>query len=653
MRKILTALPAGEALYGGTIFTSALLLFSIQPIVAKAILPWFGGSAGVWTTCLFFFQAVLVLGYLYAHWTTRFLHRKLQVAIHAALLALSLFVLPITVSDRWKFSDAGAPVLRILALLSVTVGLPYLLLSTTGPLVQAWHAGKFARGVPYRLFAVSNAASLLALLAYPVAVEPALSIRHQLQGWSIAYIGFAVLAAGSAAVSRAAAAPKAQSSGLRRGGLLWIALAACAGTLWLAIANHLSQAVAPVPFLWILPLSLYLLSFILCFQSEAWYSPRLYQWLLPAAWMAMCYQFIHRSGLVGSILVFAGALFVCCMFCHGELARRKPEPRELTRFYLMIALGGALGGAFVGLLAPLVFTGYVELPIALAACFVLALALIYGYSSERHLLRLGAVSAIALVVAIQVRAYAGKMRFEARNFYGTLQVSDTNGVRTLYNGTIAHGVQFLADDRSRLATGYYGPRSGAGLAITERHRRVGVVGLGAGTLATYGRGGDYFRFYDINPLVIQVAQREFRFLREAEAKVDVVPGDARLSLEREDDQNFDVLAVDAFSGDSIPIHLLTKEAFALYFRHLKPEGILAVHVTNKYLNLAPVVKALADAFQKQARLVQSPAETDRQIYQAEWVLVAGQWSGPGRPMTSDGRTRVWTDDYSNLFRVLR
>lgn len=653
MRKLLTPFPVSEALYGCTIFSSALLLFLIQPIVAKAILPWFGGTAGVWTTCLFFFQAVLVLGYLYAHWTTRFLDRKLQVALHAALLALSIFALPITVSERWRFPDAAPPALRILALLSVTVGLPYFLLSTTGPLIQAWHAGKFAKGVPYRLFALSNAASLLALLAYPVAVEPALSVRHQLQIWSIAYVGFAVLAAGSAALSRAAVPAKAENRGPGKGGLLWIALAACAGTLWLAIANHLSQAVAPVPFLWILPLSLYLLSFILCFQSEAWYSPRVYQWLLPAAWIAMCYQFIHRSGLAWSIFVFSAALFVCCMFCHGELARRKPEPRELTRFYLMIALGGALGGAFVSLFAPLVFTGYVELPIALAACFVLALALIYGYSSERHLLRLGAVSAIALLVAIQLRAYTGKMHFEARNFYGTLQISDSNGVRTLYNGTIAHGVQFLAADRSRLATGYYGPRSGAGLAIAERHQRVGVIGLGAGTLATYGRRGDYFRFYDINPLVIQVANREFRFLREAEAIVDVVPGDARLSLEREGDQNFDVLAVDAFSGDSIPIHLLTKEAFALYFRHLKPEGILAVHVTNKYLNLAPVVKLLADAFQKQARLVQSPAEPDRQIYQAEWVLITGKRNGPGQPLISDGRTRVWTDDYSNLFRVLK
>ena len=640
-------------LYACTIFISALLLFLIQPIIAKAILPWFGGSAGVWTTCMFFFQAVLVLGYLYAHWITRNLRPRMQIAIHVTLLALSIFLLPITVSGKWKYSDPGAPVLRILGLLSVTVGLPYFLLSTTGPLVQSWHARRFAGGVPYRLFAVSNAASLLALLSYPVAVEPALSIQHQFQIWSIAYVGFIFLAASSAVAGKASVAFKPQSSPRRAGGLLWIALAACAGTLWLAIANHLSQNVAPVPFLWILPLSLYLLSFVLCFQSDAWYSPRVYRWLLPLAWIAMCYQFVRRGSLTWSIFVFAAALFVCCMFCHGELARRKPEPRELTRFYLMIALGGALGAAFVSLLAPLVFTGYLELPIALAVCFVLALALIYGYSAERHLLRLGAVAVVALVVAIQVRAYAGKMRFEARNFYGTLQVADSNGVRTLYNGTIAHGVQFLAEDRSRLATAYYGPRSGAGLAIAQRHRRVGVIGLGAGTLATYGRTGDYFRYYEINPLVIQVANREFRFLREAEAKVDVVLGDARLSLEREADQNFDVLAVDAFSSDSIPIHLLTKEAFALYFRHLKPRGILAVHVTNKYLDLAPVVGSLADAFRKQARLVQSSAENDRQIYQAEWILIAGNWNGPGDPLPPNRRTRVWTDDYSDLFRVLR
>ncbi len=436
-------------------------------------------------------------------------------------------------------------------------------------------------------------------------------------------------------------------------------LAACASSLWLAVANHLSQEVAAIPFLWVLPLGLYLLSFILCFDRAGWYRPRVYRWILPAAWITMGLRLAFPGSIAGfewELVLFSAALFVCCMFCHGELARLKPEPRHgLTFFYLSIAAGGASGAVFVGLVAPHIFNSYLELPVGVVACVILGQALLYGYK-PRHLARLAVVAALAFAVATRLTAPAGTL-LRLRNFYGALRVIDSGtgstAVRALYNGTILHGLQFLSSQQSRLPTTYYGPHSGAGLLLDSHripNRRAGFIGLGVGTLATYGRAGDYFRFYELNPAVIQIASTDFQFLKQSAAATEVVAGDGRLALEREPPQNFDVLVLDAFSGDSIPVHLLTKQAFEVYFRHLRPGGVVAVHVTNRYLDLAPVVEALAGALQKQVRLIHSEADPPSGIYAADWSLVADNLDHPN-PITR--KLPPWTDDYSNLFRILK
>jgi SAM-dependent methyltransferase len=655
------------------------------------ILPWFGGSAAVWAACMLFFQAVLLLGYFYADAAIRFLKPKAQVLLHVSLLGACLFLLPIAPGGGWKPSPSQDPTLRILALLAATVGLPYLLLSTTSPLLQAWYVRTFRGAMPYRLFALSNAGSMIALLSYPVAVEPFFAVRLQAQVWSGAFLVFCLLCAAVALRSRKdeparADEPKAEPG--KKPGLgiqvLWAALAACASTLLLAVTNHLTQNVAAIPFLWVLPLSLYLLSFILCFSGDGRYRRSAYLPLLAAALCGM--SFLLSEGqetakLRVLIPVFSGGLFVCCMVCHGELADVKPHPRHLTSYYLMISLGGAVGGFFVGVVAPYGFRGYYELPAGIAACAALSLVVLFRLprpSSRLSRLRtagllLATIYTVGLagVLAWQVRETTRGARVLARNFYGVLRVSDSGdalesgAMRTLVHGTITHGRQFLAPGRRRQPTTYYGPKSGVGLALKDggpgTQRRVGVIGLGAGTIAAYGRPGDTYRFYEINPLVVRLADTEFSYLRDCEAKVDIVAGDARLSLESEPPQDFDVLAVDAFSGDSIPVHLLTREAFDLYFRHLKDGGILAVHVSNKYLDLKPVVQLAAETARKEAVAVDTEDDEENGVYGSNWILVSGdrhRLGGPslskaGKPLFPIEGVRLWTDDYSNLFRILK
>ena len=656
-------------LYACTILLSSLLLFLVQPILAKAILPWFGGSAGVWTTCMLFFQVMLLLGYCYAHWTTRRLSGRGQIATHLALLGASILVLPVQPFAGWTPS-AGHPLAQILLLLTASVGLPYFLLSTTGPLVQWWYAQRVHQAMPYRLFAVSNLGSLAALLCFPVFLEPLTTGRQQLGGWTVAYGGFVALCAAAAVGSRDSKKDvRARTRPPAGERTLWVALAACPSILWLAVANHLSQDVAPIPLLWVVPLSVYLLSFILCFDRAGWYRPRLYRWLLPASWLAIGLVLSHRgslSGLRWTIAAFLGGLFLTCMFCHGELARRKPESSELTSFYLMIALGGALGGVFVGVIAPQVFTMLLELPIGLALSIVLFLILWRETVSLRYVLHLSATVVVGFVLAVEVGAYTNTNLLRLRNFYGTLQVADVgsgeSALRILSNGTIQHGSQFLAPDRRRIATAYYGSESGVAMAMehyTGSGRRIGVIGLGTGTLAVYGRPGDFMRFYEINPLVLDVARSRFTYLADSRAAVDVLLGDARLSLAREQDQKFDVLVIDAFSGDSIPVHLLTREAFALYFRHLQPGGALVLNVSNRYVDLPPVVERLAEVFGKRVLLISSPTLPARNIYAADWMVVTDDsalfrdLAGASAAIFTRGRMRPWTDDYSNLFQVLR
>ena len=639
----------GIGIYALTIFLSAFLLFQVEPMIAKMIVPWFGGSASVWTTCLLFFQTVLLLGYLYAHWSTARLRPTIKGRVHVGLLVVSVAALPSLIALRsgagshWAPTGNEEPTGRILLVLLATIGLPYFLLSTTGPLLQAWVTSlRRGRGSPYRLYALSNAGSLLALLGYPLLVEPTLTLRQQAVIWSAAYLAFVGLC-GLIALRqpRTETAPDAalptERQSVRPGfglHLLWLGLAAVPSVLLLAVTNHLSQNVAAIPFLWVLPLTLYLLSFILCFGPAQWEWRPAFLPLPALAVGAMAYAYSIQfdtgsTGILTLIAVFALGLSACCVLCHGELARLKPPAHYLTSFYLMMSLGGALGGAFVALIAPRIFSGYWELPLAIGACAVVALFVLYreprrGWWYEWSWLT-GAALTIGLIMflARDVRNTVKSFQLTTRNFYGVLRVSDSDdptargATRTLTNGTIDHGEQFLDPRRRRQPTTYYGPTSGVGLAIREAQARgpvrVGVIGLGTGTLASYGRPQDWFRFYDINPRVVQIANTQFTFLHDCPATHDVVLGDARLSLEREPSQQFDVLAVDAFAGDSIPIHLLTEEAFRLYFRHLKPGGVLAVHVTNLYLDLQPVVALSAQAVGKETRLVETTADEDADL----------------------------------------
>lgn len=674
-------------LYALTIFLSAFLLFQVEPIIAKIILPWFGGSAAVWATCLLFFQLALLLGYLYAFVLVRWLRRRIQSRLHVALLALSLLALPILPRASWKPTGSEDPSLRILLLLAASVGLPFVLLSSASPLLQAWYAEERRSALPYRLFALSNAGSMLALVSYPVLVEPVFSTRHQAIGWSIGYGALAALCAVIALRHRGeTVAPRRAERSPSPGWtlqVLWVALAACASSLLLAITNHLSRNLAAIPFLWILPLSLYLLSFILCFEGHGWYHRGIFLRLWAVGLASMVYALspdYANAGLSLLIPLYSAGLFLCCMVCHGELARLKPHPDHLTRFYLMISLGGALGGVFVGLVAPHVFRGYFELPVALGACAVLVLIVLYRDATgvfraarwkPAWLMALTLVLSLLAALVYATEESVGNARLLVRNFYGGLKIVDQSrpdvehAIRKLLNGTIEHGMQFQQAARRRLPTSYYGPDSGVGLAIREAEPRgpvrLGVIGLGAGTLAAYGRAGDHDTFYEINPLVVWLAHTQFTFLQDSAAQIDIVLGDARLSLERQPPQGFDVLAVDAFTSDSIPVHLLTREAFELYFRHLKPGGVLAVHVSNKYLDLEPVVARAAESLGKRAQRVDDLGDKDRGTYHSRWVLVSDRPDFFSNPLIRESTesikvrpsVRLWTDDYSNLFRVLK
>ncbi len=682
----------------------------------------------MWATCLLFFQVALLGGYAWAHWLSGQTPAR-QKIFYLAVLALSLLWLPILPSARWKPAATDDPLPHILGLLSATVGLPFFLLSATSPLLQSWRAGAASGSKPYRLYALSNLGSMLGLVSYPVLVEPYLTNHQQAWLWSIAYCAFAVVAAATAfkvpwsklSVGPAGISAAAPPSPALR--LLWVALAATASALLLALTTVLTQNIAPMPFLWVLPLSLYLLSLILCFDSDRWYQRPVFALLGAVALPVLAYAIaaadnVHDPRL--AIFLISGAAFVFFMLCHGELARRRPAPAYLTTFYLMVAAGGAVGGVLVGLAAPyllnalydpaiivslaglllllvlrpalppgrlklLLVSGlsmaYCEmltarfglLPLAGAALFA---ACVYRSSRGREN---AALYAMGLGLAAGVTGYLAQdavhsvahARVLARDFYGALTVYDqpTSGtmgpVRVLRHGTIEHGEQFLDAPYQEHPTTYYATRSGGGLALQSLMQdgpvRAGLIGLGAGTLAAYARPQDRYTFYEIDPNVVRIAQTEFTFLSHSPAPVDVVPGDARLSLEAEPGRQFDILAVDAFSGDVIPVHLLTREAFQLYWRHLPPDGVLAVHVSSRYLSLAPVVALAAAEEGKRALMVWYGGDRASGESVSEWVLVTSrpgfferpEIAAAARPIPPIPGLRVWTDDYSNLYRILR
>jgi hypothetical protein len=743
-------------LYALTIFLSAFLLFQVQPLIAKIILPWFGGSAAVWSAAMLFFQVSLLAGYAYAHYLIGNFKAKRQMQIHGALLLISAALLPILPNPYWKPTQAGDPTLRILMLLAATIGLPYFLLSSTSPLLQAWYVRRSGSGMPYRLFALSNFGSMLGLITFPFWVEPRLASRTQAYTWSGIYVAFVVLCGLTAWISQnpskaAEAAELATSAGPKKRSpaptikelAFWVALAACASILLVSATNHLSQNVAPIPLLWVIPLALYLLSFILCFESDKIYQRWLFVPALAALLGYMAYYLFADSGnthIKLLIPMFAGGLFCACMVCHGELARRKPAPDHLTLFYLMVSLGGALGGVMVALVAPHVLHSYLELPIGMALCALLTvialwdidlpklggwavgalfclgigagigyLAGIYfpgklGPLSVRLAVGMGLCATVGylwlvnnkfpkldawplrVALCIGLGALSGYLvrhqyedqktqRLSVRNFYGVLRIhdddlSEPNAERSLTHGTINHGSQLLAPELRYVTTSYYGENSGIGRAIRAIHERgparIGSIGLGAAVISNYGKEGDYLRIFEINPLVEGIAQTWFSFYPHAQADKKIMMGDARLTLENElkagDVQNFDVLSVDAFSSDAIPIHLLTREALDLYFHHLKPNGILALHISNRYLDLAPVCASGAAYFHKEARTVNDDGGLASYFSSSTWVLVTSDPSWFQRnsfvdadmsPTKFPPNFRAWTDDYSNIVQILR
>ena len=674
-------------LYAITIFVSAFLLFLVQPVMAKQILPWFGGSAAVWTTCLVFFQTALLAGYAYCDLTVRRLGSRGQMKLHTVLLVVSLAVLPIVPGAQWKPLGSESPSWLILGMLTATIGLPYFLLSTTSPLVQVWFARARPGASPYRLFALSNLASMLALVGYPFLLEPWAPTRAQAIGWSFGYALFVVLCAGAGWASlragpaattpggatgadSAAPAAEAPPTGARQ--FLWCALAATGSLLLLGVSNHITQNVASVPLLWIVPLAIYLLTFILCFDATGWYRRQTFLAMLAAglgvmAWTQASPELTHELAL--QVGVFCAGLFLACMFCHGELVRLKPAPRYLTRFYLMISLGGAGGSVLVGIVAPLVLPAHFELAGGLIVCAALLL-----WQVRRDMFVFPALAGAGLLVAIgcavwTIHEFYDSTLVSARNFYGVLRVQEYGSSetrrRSLVHGTILHGSQNQNPELRREPTSYYTRTSGIGRLIEALHPRkqplrVGVIGLGAGTLAVYGAKGDVYRFYDINPDVITIAKRDFTYLGDSDATIETALGDARLNLEREPPQRFDVLVIDAFSSDAIPVHLITSEAVAVYKRHLAPGGVIAFHVTNRFLNLIPVVEALATA---NGLDVTHIADEGPGVLasRSDWLLLTENNELLEMPEINDFATeieprrdwRLWTDDFNNIVQVLK
>ena len=747
-----------------TIFTGAFLLFQVQPLIGKFILPWFGGGPGVWTTCLLFFQVVLLGGYAYAHFSTSRLSPRRQVILHAVLLALSLALLPITPGDGWKSDLGGDPNLRILLLLAATIGLPYFVLSSTGPLMQQWFSQTNPGVSPYRLYALSNVGSLLALLSYPAYFEVKFSRQAQAVMWSAGLAVFAILCgvcawilwrrspasapAGSETASADSAPEKTEEPPSATDRFLWVVLPMVASVLLLATTNKLCQEVAVIPFLWVLPLALYLLSFIICFDHARWYHRGTFISLLVVG-MAAAAQILPAGTDVPmrlQIVAYNVVLFLACMVCHGELYRLKPAPARLTSYFLLISLGGALGGFLVAIVAPAFLSDYRELQLGLWLLSYLLGVLCFRHASREiaYAAAIGAVGVLAALPGLNTLFDGGRplgeeyltffkdrwpyitagvvafilgavdfrrfrlsaewqprlagfvmalsvglgavfvMTWEdrrrddilsaTRNFYGTLKVINYNAgdeeenYHLLLHGATTHGIQFTRPDKAVMPTTYYADASGVGLAINnlpQTPRRLGLVGLGTGTLAAYARGGDYLRIYEINPDVEQLARKHFKYLDYCQGKVDIVMGDARLMMEREvaagNTQKFDLLALDAFSSDAIPVHLLTREAFQTYLRQIRDDGVIAVHISNRYLDLRPVVERLAAEFGLSTVCISEDSEANWWVYATTWVLVsrdktflaakdiaaaadtaAGTKAGP-----------LWTDDFASLYAILK
>ena len=716
------ARPASAWLYTVAVFASAGLVFLVEPMVARMVLPRLGGSSAVWNTSLAFFQAALLAGYGYAHLLQRLRSLKAQMAVHIAVLALAALTLPLRISEVFGPPSIDDPAFWLLGVLLVSVGPAFAALSATAPLLQAWYArlapAAAGGGDPYRLYAASNLGSLLALLAYPVLVEPLMRLKLQAAAWTAGYGAFVVVVLALAALSRRAKAqdspPLAEAPPVAwRERLVWIGLSAATSSLLLGVTAHITQDVASAPFLWVIPLALYLLSYVIAFQARPMIAPGVALWLQAAfAPVAAALYSLLQAPWLWQLGANLGAFFFTGLVCHQALARRRPAPARLTDFYLSMSLGGVIGGAFNAFVAPVIFNAVWEYPIVLGlACLarpwgrgrldhwgigalvsalltivallvpqltsmngIIILLIVAG--GMAYLLRGRGLIYAAIVLALGVASYdqlfKGK-RQSYRSFFGEVQLVRVPApvygvVKIMVHGSTLHGAQAERPAQRCIPTTYYGP--GTPIATTIRTvqalhpaMRMGAVGLGTGTVAAFTRPSDTLQFFEIDPLIVRIAfdPSKFSFVKGcAQGKVSVTLGDARQSLEKVPDHSYDLLLVDAFSSDSVPTHLLTAEAIRTYLRVIKPDGVVLLHLSNRNLELegpaAASVRLAGGAPMQQDYFTSAPSVYVESGAQA---ILAARDRKSLAPFVarSDWRptkyaSKPWTDDYVNVFGAL-
>ncbi len=683
LRDTLGLLKQLKTRYGFTIFLSAFLLFQIQPMIARYLLPTFGGSVAVWGTALVFFTGALFIGYVYVYLISEFTPRN-QARVHLSLIAATLlFVLGVLASGTtfaphaWVLDATSAPPLQILLALVVTIGLPYFLLSTTGPLLQHWYARETGEE-PYHLYALSNVGSFLALGTYPFITEPLFGLAMQQILWTAGFILCAFFIGSVAFRTRKSKKHETQAASeivATKTLFLWLGLAALPSAMLVATTTRITQVIAPIPFLWVAPLAIYLLSFILAFRG--WGQGGLTPFLV-VVFAALSYVYSDWSyyDFFRQALANVGLLFFASLYCHALLYKMRPGKTESAFYYVWVALGGAVGSLIMSMVAPTIFIYFTEFMIGVAALAVISIvafpAGVYvrdQYHQHTAFIKGMAIAAVLLFFASYLDEQKTDAVYVSRNFYGGVEVYEGDTLRYLYHGTTLHGTQFVDPERTRETTTYYTPSSGVGRAIlqmqasTTRPVSVGVVGLGTGTLAAYCEEGDSFVFYDIDARVADVARDYFTYLDEC-AGSEVRIGDGRLMLHSElvagDSAPFDVLAVDAFSDDTVPVHLLTKEAVELYLSRVAEDGILAIHTSNRYLELSPVVMRIAVELGLSAIVVADGAEESEAGTVSQWVvlarspqLLAGAWfvdAADAPPVIED--TPLWTDDYANVLATV-
>lgn len=732
-----TSSPLLVTSFSVAIFLNATLLFSVQPMFTKMVLPLLGGTPAVWNTCLLFFQAVLLAGYLYAHLTSRWLSVRSQAALHIALLASAALFLPIRVPESWAPPGSALPVGWLLALLTVSLGLPFFLLSAGAPMLQRWFATTRHRHAhnPYFLYAASNLGSFAALLAYPFVIEPRLRISEQSAAWLALYYGLlsiiAICALAALLARRsndAKAAPHPDQQALptivpdARWRLRWILLSFAPSSLLIGVTTYLSTDIASVPFLWVIPLALYLLTFVLVFARRQLLSRDLilHAQLLLGLVLVVALCLPSEQGIIGPATLHLLAFFVTALMCHGELAASRPRAEHLTEFYLWMSFGGVLGGVFNVLAAPLLFDSLLEYATAIAIAFalrpspssaepsprerwrdvlypallglvilavlrlptpprdwfeggtalVLLLAMLVVFFFWKRPLRL-ALGAAALFAAVELAGDVNsELLLQDRSFFGMYRVRRVDDYHLLLHGTTNHGGQSMDPARRREPMTYY-YRGGAVEDLFTRLvpkpvRRVAIVGLGAGAIGCYGRPDERWTFYEIDPMVVDIARTPelFTYMRDCPPRKDVVVGDARLQLAAAPDDEFDMIVLDAFSSDAVPVHLMTREAVALYLRKMRPEGVLIFHISNRYVDLEPVLVAVAN----DARLAgafgdRAPsAEMASKPYNgSRWVVLARDPSALAELVQAEGwrelgtttAARPWTDDYTDVLSAIR